>query len=220
MNYNEKEQTYFCRFTFGQFFALILLEIVTLLFVFYLGSKFGTDVLGMKAAERADAEKSHITLTNPDQIAVAQDPAVKKMAAELVASSPTPELKQRVEDILKRNEAPVKTTAAAPAVAPTAEPAAVPQAPPAEPQAALAPAATETLSIQVGSYPTLEEADAKVQFWKNSGYPAYMMIADIPDKGRWYRVRVGSFTDKEEAKQYLAKMKEDEEVDAILVSTP
>ncbi len=216
MNFNAKEQTYFCRFTFGQFFALILLEIVTLLFVFYLGSKFGTDVLGMKVAERAAAaENSKITLTKPDQIAVAQDPAVKKMASELIASSPTPELKQRVEDILKRDSSPEKKIESGP---PT-----VASAPPQE--AVLAPeqvpaAPAETFSVQVGAYPTLDEANEKIQYWKDSGYPAYMMIADIPDKGRWYRVRIGSFTDKDEAKQYLSKMKEDEEVDAILVSSP
>jgi hypothetical protein len=35
---------YFCRFTFGQFVTLILLEVVTLFFVFYLGARYGSDL--------------------------------------------------------------------------------------------------------------------------------------------------------------------------------
>jgi hypothetical protein len=39
-------EDYFCRFTFGQFVGLILFEVVTLFFVFYLGAKFGGDLMG------------------------------------------------------------------------------------------------------------------------------------------------------------------------------
>jgi cell division septation protein DedD len=72
-------------------------------------------------------------------------------------------------------------------------------------------------SVQVGSYPKMEEASARVEDWRKKGYPSFMMIADIPDRGRWYRVRIGGFGTKEEAQAYLDKFKQSESVDGIVV---
>ena len=44
-----------------------------------------------------------------------------------------------------------------------------------------------------------------------------MMIADIPDRGRWYRVRIGGFAKKEDAQKYLERFRSDEGVEAIVV---
>ncbi len=44
--FGKEVEDYFCRFTFGQFVTLILLELVTLFFVFYLGARYGPDLIG------------------------------------------------------------------------------------------------------------------------------------------------------------------------------
>ncbi len=72
-------------------------------------------------------------------------------------------------------------------------------------------------SIQIGSYPNLAEANGIVSQWKGKGYPAYMMIADIPDRGRWYRVRLGGFNTKGDATKYLGELSAKEPVSGALV---
>jgi cell division septation protein DedD len=73
-------------------------------------------------------------------------------------------------------------------------------------------------SIQVGSYQQISEAHQKVDHWRKRGYPAYMMIADIPNRGRWYRVRLGGFASRNDASNYLHNLKKEEGVqDALIV---
>jgi len=61
------------------------------------------------------------------------------------------------------------------------------------------------------------EATRSVEKWKGKGYPAYMMIADIPDRGRWYRVRIGGFATREDASGYLKELQSRENVEALIV---
>ncbi|MBI4223991.1 MAG: SPOR domain-containing protein, partial [Deltaproteobacteria bacterium] len=71
-------------------------------------------------------------------------------------------------------------------------------------------------AIQVGAYTNPDEAHHMVSHWKQKGYPAYLASADIPGKGRWYRVRLGGFDSKKEAKSYLEKFRTQEGVDAFI----
>ncbi len=52
--FHEEDEEYFCRFTFGQFVSLALLEVVALFFVFYLGARYGTTILGREDQPAAD----------------------------------------------------------------------------------------------------------------------------------------------------------------------
>ncbi len=52
--------------------------------------------------------------------------------------------------------------------------------------------------------PKAEEALKKV---KDSGYPAYLATKDLGEKGIWHRIYIGTFQTKEEADQYLPKVK-------------
>src|SRR5215469_226752 len=79
--------------------------------------------------------------------------------------------------------------------------------PPAQatPQAQATPSAqaagAKMTSFQTASFPN--EASAK-QFQDKlvqAGLPAYVVAADIPHRGKWYRVRVGKFASQEEARQ-------------------
>ena len=56
-----------------------------------------------------------------------------------------------------------------------------------------------TLAVQVASTKDQKSAEAMVKELQKKGYPAFSTQADIPEKGRWYRVRVGYFSGRTEA---------------------
>ncbi|MFH1981142.1 MAG: SPOR domain-containing protein [Pseudomonadota bacterium] len=88
--------------------------------------------------------------------------------------------------------------AASPATAPADRPA----------PAATAPAETSERPyiLQVASMKEGEAAAAMVEKLKKQGYPAYRESIEIPDKGVWYRVRVGAYPDREAAEAAQLKM--------------
>lgn len=67
----------------------------------------------------------------------------------------------------------------------------------------------KTFSIQVYSFKEKERADTALKALKDKNYPAFIMVSDIGDRGIWYRVRVGSFTDENEAKRILDLLVQD-----------
>ena len=108
--------------------------------------------------------------------------------------------------------APPAPAPAAPAAAPAAAPveakppaAAEPRPPAAE---AKALAREGTFTIQVGSVRDAAEARRIVERYKS--YRARIVTADIPGKGRWYRVRIGSFDNRAAAERYLKDVQRDE----------
>ena len=254
---------FFCRFTFGQFFALLLLEVFTLFFIFYLGARYGREFFSLGTSHAEQITVVHDNAAAPADVdptvVSSEDPAALAMADDLIAKAGTPELKEKIATMLKNQNA-----ASAPVISeqalgqgvvvvgnPPAGTASV-QAQPVHgavtqaPQAAAANSSsnkvtvitadgeTKTLdeaelvshpnpsevarySIQIGSYPQLELANQAVENWKSKGYPAYMMIADIPEKGRWYRVRIGGFSEKIKADSYLSELTSREKVDALVV---
>lgn len=74
-------------------------------------------------------------------------------------------------------------------------------------------------SVQVGSYPSADEAQVVVDKWKKKGYSAYSQEGEIPDKGKWYRVRIGGFDTRPEAQVFLEKLQKREKVNALVVSS-
>ena len=76
--------------------------------------------------------------------------------------------------------------------------------------ASIKPTPAGPLAVQVAS--TKDEASAKtlVEKLKQLGYAGFSIKAEIPNKGTWYRVRVGPYRTRSEAKQVhqeLAKEK-------------
>lgn len=49
----EPPEQYFCKFTFGQFFTIMVLEIITVCFIFYLGARYGTEYLKIDTVKRS-----------------------------------------------------------------------------------------------------------------------------------------------------------------------
>ena len=67
----------------------------------------------------------------------------------------------------------------------------------------------KTFSIQVYSFKEKERAETALKALKDKNYPAFIMVSDIGERGIWYRVRVGSFTDENEAKRILDLLVQD-----------
>ena len=62
-----------------------------------------------------------------------------------------------------------------------------------------------SLTLQSAAFP--DEAGASEFSLKliRAGIPAYVVPADLPRKGRWFRVRVGRFANNDDAKRYAAQ---------------
>lgn len=233
---------YFCRFTFGQFVTLILIEVVTLFFVFYLGARYGSDLLGtggpaqeavipsqgpknvdeIVGAPSVEYTYPEVLTSREGQRAIRIKPSgmsadeydrqkAENPAAIIERDTPRPEAREEPTP-----ERPIEVTPPPPAPAPVAvkteEPKPVAETPP--------PAETKPkgkFTIQVGSYQSSEEATASLANWKKKGYSAFMAVGSIPDKGTWYRVRIGGFPTRDEAKKFLEKFKAKEKASALVV---
>ena len=62
-------------------------------------------------------------------------------------------------------------------------------------------------TIQAAAVKKMEDADRLVTKLKKKGYPAYRAIGKVPEKGIWFRVRVGKYQSRSEAKKALQKLK-------------
>lgn len=65
-----------------------------------------------------------------------------------------------------------------------------------------APVKEGRYTVQIASFPQARFAHEMEGKLKSKSYPAYVQKTDIPGKGIWYRVRVGHFGTKEEARKY------------------
>ncbi len=65
-------------------------------------------------------------------------------------------------------------------------------------------------SIQIASYPERNMAEEEVRRMKKRGYAAYFVTSEIPDKGTWYRVRIGRFKKKRSAERLMNKLQNQE----------
>jgi cell division protein FtsN len=62
-------------------------------------------------------------------------------------------------------------------------------------------------TIQAASVKKAKDADRMVAELKQKGYPAYRTIGKVAQKGIWFRVRIGEYNSKAEARQTLNKLK-------------
>ncbi len=85
-----------------------------------------------------------------------------------------------------------------------------------------APAKTDAsklrYTIQVGSYPEKAMADDDARNMKKRGYAAFVVATDIPDKGKWFRVRIGSFSNKQSAEKLAKELKSKEDIEGFITA--
>lgn len=95
-----------------------------------------------------------------------------------------------------------------------------------EPQTAKTPGETKKeadnapkklYTVQVGAMKDKALADAMVSKLKKAGYSAYIASSESSGKGTWYRVRLGTFPNKEDAQREVLKIKKNEGMQAAVV---
>jgi cell division septation protein DedD len=59
--------------------------------------------------------------------------------------------------------------------------------------------------VQVAAFRSKVISDNEAGKYRNKGYIAIVEAAEIPERGTWYRVRVGNFSTKEEAQNFVNK---------------
>jgi cell division septation protein DedD len=84
---------------------------------------------------------------------------------------------------------------------------------------ALAPPGSEgAYTLQVVSYDAREPAEAFAATLRSRGHKAFVAAAEVPGRGRSFRVRVGPFTTRREAESYQAQFELDEHMHSLVVS--
>jgi len=79
-----------------------------------------------------------------------------------------------------------------------------------EPAAPKSSASKVRYTIQIAAYPDRSMAEDEVRSMKRKGYAAFVVASNLPDKGTWYRVRVGSFANRQSAEKLAGELKSKE----------
>lgn len=72
-------------------------------------------------------------------------------------------------------------------------------------------------TLQVISYDSPAQANAFADGLREKGHEAFVVKADIPDRGRFYRVRIGPFKNRPKAEVYRRKFEQEERMNTFVV---
>ena len=75
-------------------------------------------------------------------------------------------------------------------------------------------------TVQLAAFQNQAQANSLMNSIKSKGYPAFIKQFETPDKKTWYRVRVGTFSTKQQAAEYGNKLKKQQpEVKSVFITT-
>ena len=190
--------------------------IVILILAFILGTLFGRNLYSAKTAE---APATVATAPGPPGPAPSPGGAAAEEGTAAAPVSPEEKEKQALVKELEAQKLPSPPPGAAPP-APGKTVAAAPVGPAtktAKPEPALKPEPSPQPSshagpycIQVASNQNPGEADALKAKLADKKFEAYVVKAEIPGKGTFYRVRVGHYKDRAQADKALKIFKSHE----------
>ncbi len=72
-------------------------------------------------------------------------------------------------------------------------------------------------TIQVSSHQERQEAEDEVKRLKQNGFAAFIVASELPGRGKWFRVRLGSFTNRGAAEKLQKTVSEKVGVSSIIV---
>jgi DedD protein len=85
-----------------------------------------------------------------------------------------------------------------------------------EPATAKASSSKIRYTIQVAAYPDRGMAEDEVRGMKRRGYAAFVVGTNLGDKGTWYRVRIGSFANRQSAEKLAGELKSKEGITTFI----
>lgn len=212
------------------FFSLLVavsiaftLGVATGWLIFRPAHKSGADMPNASANVNQKAET-----TGPNKLQTPAEPAGKGMEPSLTFYETLPKGNKELMGSGLNLPKTAEQTRAKPAPAPKLKPATVvkppaSQEPPAQNKEAVKPPvkpsepapAKETAAregegktkfvVQVASYHQKKEAEEARDSLKENGIAAYIVESNIPEKGTWYRVRVGRHLDQQTAREMADK---------------
>lgn len=177
---------------------------------YYFLSPLVREWLSEPAGERAAKPTATTTASNagkPTTVPSAAPAAAAKPSAEVkpspaaIASGVQPAAAQTPK-LANSSVSPSPTTAAKPAPQPIVQAPSKPQ-----PGGHLVGQSEGSLTVQVGAYNDLSQANERAAKLKAAGIEARVVKAQIPQKGTWYRVQVGRFTSQAEADRYRNELR-------------
>lgn len=152
-----------------------------------------------REAEKAAAEKIAKAALAPKPAPVEKPAPVARVQP---AASPEPALQPVADEDDPDAAVPEPVAAPAPPKPAAVEPVAV------APKPSPAPAASDArYTLQVKAARDKAEADAFIADLRRSGFQPHMVLADVPGKGRFYRIRVGHFGSMGEARAFQRQYK-------------
>lgn len=73
-------------------------------------------------------------------------------------------------------------------------------------------------TLQISAFQNRPEAERFAAKLRDRGYAPYILTAEVPNKGTWYRVRMGSFPSKDAASRYLTDFKRETQLQAFVAA--
>ncbi len=211
-----------------QVVSLLAAGIVVLGAVFTLGVLVGQKLAGSQRTDRApdllsaldqksaalERARAAPALTFQEELTAdaGNAQAAAKAKPEAVAKAEAPKAGEKKPETSPK---PADAGAIATRTAPPATPAAAPAA--AKPPSGAVPGGAFTL--QLGASPNREDAERMVSRLREKGYAPYITTTEVPGKGTYYRVRMGSFATREAATRYLEDFKRETKTEAFVAST-
>jgi cell division septation protein DedD len=135
-------------------------------------------------------------------------PSVSTTATPAARATSLPGATPAAGGVARPTQAPVR-----PATTPKPQPKPQPKATPRQTPSKASPAPLNRLTIQVGAFRERAAAEAIVKRLKGKGYSAYM----VPVSEGLFNVRVGSFTNREDAERILTKLETQEKFKPFIV---
>lgn len=143
-------------------------------------------------------------------------PKEEGVPAKKGPEGPAGEAKSGPVEVVKSTAPKSDKPAAQPAKQQTAKP--QPQIAKKEPPETKSTPSKLRYTIQVGSYPEKAMAEEETRNMKKRGYAAFLVATDIPEKGTWFRVRVGSFANKQSAEKLAKELKSKEGIEGFITT--
>jgi cell division septation protein DedD len=174
---------------------------------------YGSSLQGDKVEGLAKSPAGSAPAGSPKAAAVvpAVPPPASKATPSALTSPPRP-APEPAHSSSPAARAPEKATPK-PTARATPRPTPAPKATPAPKTQKSPPAPINRLTIQVGAFKERAAAEAIVKRLKGKGYSAYL----VPVSEGLFNVRVGSFTDREDAERVLTKLETQEKFKPFIV---
>jgi cell division septation protein DedD len=74
-------------------------------------------------------------------------------------------------------------------------------------------------TLQLAASQNKDDADRQATRLRERGYAPYIVTAQVPGKGTWFRVRMGNFANKDAATHYLQDFHRETQLDAFVTAT-